>query len=574
MLTGNADDSLDWTDGWQGDLQYVLLAQADDAGDSAIEADNREGDETAEPRSLPRIANMTIRGNPGERAIRLRRGTGLQTFNSVVTGSADCLRVQGDSLDQLGTGITFDGVSFDCANVIEGDDVAAIQALLDDSNVSETGAAVTPADLSGDAFFDDSGFIGAVESEDEDWTAGWTVGMPDSGVSFECPTGTEEIASLDGATRTCRLEGTYTSDLLLARGNYYTLTGRVTIGGDNLNSATLYVDAGVTIVGDSSDDFLVISRGSRIMAEGTNNNPITLTAGLDITGTPAENARGLWGGLVLNGNAPINDCPEGAEGGGVDCVKEGEANSGLFGGADPGDSSGVLRYVVVKYAGSNVDPENQLNGIAFQGTGSGTLVEYVQVHNNLDDGIEFFGGTVSAKYVVLTGNSDDSLDWTDGWRGRLQFVHIVQADDAGDNGIEADNREGDETATPVSEPTIANMTILGSETENAIRLRRGTGLMLYNSVITGSATCLRVQGESLNLLGTGITNESVSYGCATVNNGDDTDAVQAFLDGSPNVTQDGSTPPAGSPPADGFFEDTGVVGSDVESWMGNWVYGL
>ena len=76
--------------------------------------------------------------------------------------------------------------------------------------------------------------------------------------------------------------------------------------------------------------------------------------------------------LIGNGNAPINDCPEGATGGTEQCVKEGEADSGLFGGADPEDDSGSLRYVVVKYAGSNVDPENQLNGIAFQGTGSGT----------------------------------------------------------------------------------------------------------------------------------------------------------------------------------------------------------
>jgi hypothetical protein len=258
----------------------------------------------------------------------------------------------------------------------------------------------------------------------------------------------------------------------------------------------------------------------------------------------------------------------------VDCIKEGEANSGLFGGADNSDSSGTLRYVVVKYAGSNVDPENQLNGIAFQGTGSGTVVEYVQVHNNLDDGIEFFGGATDAKYVVLTGIADDSLDWTDGWVGRMQFVHIVQASDAGDNGIEADNREGDELATPVSAPNIANMTIIGSSTERAIRLRRGTGLGLWNSVITGSDTCLRIQGESLNLLGTLITNQGVSYGCATVNEGDDVGAVQAFLDGSPNTTQDGSIPAAVTLPSDGFFENTGTVGSDVESWSAGWVFGL
>jgi hypothetical protein len=302
---------------------------------------------------------------------------------------------------------------------------------------------------------------------------------------------------------------------------------------------------------------------------GTAMAPITMTAAADVTGTVAPGTRGLWGGLVINGFAPINDCPEGATGGSADCTKEGEANSGLFGGDNPADDSGELHYVVVKYAGSNVDPENQLNGIAFQGVGSGTQVDHIQVLNNLDDGIEFFGGTVDAKYVVLIGNGDDSLDWTDGWTGRVQYLYIEQTD-SGDNGIEADNREGDELATPVSNPAIANMTMVIREDSNALRLRRGTGLNLYNSAVTSGETCLRVQGESLNLLGTGITMDGVQLNCATVNNGDDVDAVQAFLDGS-NVSQGAALPTPGSLPADGFFEQNSTIGADVDSWKGAWV---
>jgi len=271
---------------------------------------------------------------------------------------------------------------------------------------------------------------------------------------------------------------------------------------------------------------------------------------------------------VINGYAPINDCPEGAAGGSADCTKEGEANSGLFGGDQPNDSSGTLRYVSVRYAGSNVDPENQLNGIAFQGVGDGTTVEYIQVHNNLDDGVEFFGGTVNAKYVALTGNSDDSLDWTDGWVGKLQYVYIEQTD-AGDSGIEADNREGDELATPVSNPSIANMTMVIRDDLRAIRLRRGTGLYLFNTEVTSGDTCLRVQGESLNLLGAGITFDGVGLNCATVNEGDDVDAVQSFLDGS-NVVEGAGTPTPGTLPADGFFEQNSTIGADFESWSGNW----
>ncbi len=574
VLTGNADDSLDWTDGWQGGIQYLVIDQADDAGDNGIEADNREGDETAEPRSLPKIANMTISGNPGERAIRLRRGTGLELYNSVVQNSADCLRVQGDSLNQLGSGIVFDGVTFDCDTVVEGDDVAAITALLASSNVSTTGQVVAAADVT-TAGFEPTDFIGAVENADEDWTLGWTVAMPRVETDFECPLGAVEIAPV-GGRRTCQLSGTISGELTLSRSNYYVLDGKVTVGGDNANRGVLNIESGTTIIGDNPEDFLVVARGSEIRAEGTANAPITLTAVDDVTGAIADpaNTQGLWGGLVINGNAPINDCPEGATGGTAACTKEGEANSGLFGGADPNDSSGVLRYVVVKFAGSNVDPENQLNGIAFQGVGAGTVVDYIEVYNNLDDGVEFFGGTVNASHMVLVGNADDSLDWTDGWVGSIQYLHIEQNDQAGDNMIEADNREGDEQATPIAEPSIANMTMLGNPTERAIRLRRGTGLHLYNATVAGSSTCLRVQGESLNLLGTRITFQGVSLACETVNEGDDEAALQAFLDAATNVTQDGTTPGPVALPAG--LDDAGstVVGSDIANWGGGWTVGL
>ena len=579
VLTGNADDSLDWTDGWQGSIQYLIINQADDAGDNGIEADNREGDETAEPRSLPRIANMTIRGNPGERAIRLRRGTGLELYNSVVQGSEDCLRIQGDSLNQLGTGIQFGGVSFDCTTVVEGDDVAAIQAEIDASiNVSTTGVLVEPVVID-NTFFDVTSFIGAIENDENDWTLGWTVGNPSAAAEFGCPAGTIETTSIDGTTTTCQLTGTLSADTTLARGNFYVLDGAVFIGGDNTDSMTLTVQSGTTIVGDDPEDFLVVSRGSKIVANGTSAAPVTLTAADDVLGnvtTPAT-TRGLWGGLVINGNAPINDCPEGATGGSADCTKEGEANSGTFGGADSADSSGELNYVVVKFAGSNVDPENQLNGIAFQGVGSGTVVDFIQVYNNLDDGVEFFGGTVSASHVVLVGNADDSLDWTDGWTGSLQYVHIVQATDAGDNGIEADNREGDELATPVAEPTIANMTIAGNPAERAIRLRRGTGLQLFNSDVSGSAECLRIDGEaSTSQLDAGITFSGVALDCVTVVDASSTDAaaVQSFLDGSANVTQDGTAPSPVTLP-DGLDSDGSVIiGSDFQNWGAGWTEGL
>ena len=123
-------------------------------------------------------------------------------------------------------------------------------------------------------------------------------------------------------------------------------------------------------------------------------------------------------------------------------------------------------------------------------------------------------------------------------------------------------------------PTIANMTIVGNPGERGVRLRRGTGLMLYNSVVAGNNTCLRIQGESLNQLGRGIVFSGVGFGCTTVNEGDDVPAVQAFLDGSTSVTQDGSAPAPVTLPAGFDAAGDDVVGSDVDSWGDGWTVGV
>jgi len=334
-------------------------------------------------------------------------------------------------------------------------------------------------------------------------------------------------------------------------------------------TCTLELAPGATMVGSSSEDFLVIEQGCRIDAQGTADQPIDFTAEQAVMGTVGANERGLWGGVVLNGRAPINDCPAGATGGTDACTKEGEANSGLFGGSDPNDDSGILTYVRVSYAGSNVDPENQLNGIAFQGVGSGTVVDYVQVHNNLDDGMEFFGGNVNIKHVVLTGNADDSLDWTDGWQGSVQYLYLEQTD-TGDNLIEADNREGDENVLPRSIPSISNMSGFGLAGENGLRLRRGTGIHLTNSIVQDSGTCVQVEGASRDLLGSDLTIEGTSFDCAEMHKGDDDGAVKMYLDSAPEVSQSGgSVNPV--TPVGGFFEAADFVGAiGPDNWTAGW----
>ncbi len=268
------------------------------------------------------------------------------------------------------------------------------------------------------------------------------------------------------------LQGTYIEDMLLENSKTYVLRGIVFFGNDN-NSMTVTIEPGAKIYGESSTlGTFVVARGSQIMAEGTADAPIIMTSDK----AEGSRARGDWGGLVINGWAQTN------KGQGF-----GEGGTGWYGSetADQNNSSsGTLNYVRVEWAGQEISPENELNGIAFQGVGSGTTVDYVQVHMNTDDGIEFFGGTVGVKHAFTSGIGDDNFDWTDGWQGKGQFWVAEQYSDDGDQGFESDSNSEDNTATPRSLPTIYNVTLKGDPSRDiGMLLREGTGGKIYNAII-------------------------------------------------------------------------------------------
>jgi len=307
---------------------------------------------------------------------------------------------------------------------------------------------------------------------------------PDGTDTGVCPEGTEDLNGI------CGLSGELTTDLTLTAGQDYLLNGPVFVGNGE-NEIVLTIEAGVLIYGikdPGSPGTLIVKRGSRIEANGTADAPIVFTSDQ----LEGQKARGDWGGIIINGSAPINGCDEDL------CSAEGEGSTGLYGGDNPEDNSGTLRYVRVEYAGTQFSEDNELNGIAFQGVGSGTTVEYIQVHMNADDGVEFYGGTVNVKYVVLTGIGDDSMDWTDGWNGNAQFVLAKQASDDGDNGIEADNNKANNDFEPRSNPTLANMTFIGhGDSDIGLLLREGTGATVSASVFSGFGdACLVLDNPS------------------------------------------------------------------------------
>lgn len=347
------------------------------------------------------------------------------------------------------------------------------------------------------------------------WTV-WTAGGSDSrdGLSGAKPQGviTDDIL----ADRTLFADTVYVLDGIVFVGDDCGMTGGVddtaTCDANGGTAVTLTIEPGTTIVGRLSADIstgeraseLVISRGSRIIADATGGDgqPPTEAEAIVFTSArdPGSRTRGDWGGLVINGQAPINSGSE----------AQGEGDSGLFGGSDAMDDSGILRGVRVEYAGDNFTEDDQLNGIAPQGVGAGTTMEFIQVHYNQDDGIEPFGGAVGMKYLVLTGIGDDSFDATDGWQGFAQHVIGQQRADDADQGFELSNNGESPDASPHTSAVLANFTMIGAgvdlgtgeifaegqESDAGILLREGANLRIYNSIVTGfGATGFDVEGS-------------------------------------------------------------------------------
>jgi len=242
----------------------------------------------------------------------------------------------------------------------------------------------------------------------------------------------------------------FTSSLFV--GNTYRTQAELTAagiarGGDG---PTLTIEAGATLAFQTNKDFIIINRGSRILADGRADAPITITSVSDINGTVGPEDVQQWGGIVINGFAVSNKCSyvgvRGAAGfdlaPGTECSIEAEGSAGdddsQYGGANDADDSGILRYVVVKHTGAQVANGDELNGISFGAVGSSTIVENLEAYSTFDDGIEMFGGAVDITNYVAVYVRDDSIDIDEGYNGTITNALVVQSQIDGNNCIEAD----------------------------------------------------------------------------------------------------------------------------------------
>ncbi len=262
---------------------------------------------------------------------------------------------------------------------------------------------------------------------------------------------------------------------------------------------TLTIAAGNTLVFQDSFDYILINRGSQIIANGTANAPIVFTSFSDaVNDTAGANDVSQWGGIQINGNGITNNCSD-ADRAGNTCHVLTEGQPSHYGGNNNDESSGSLQFVIVKHTGFEVAPGSELNGITFNAVGSGTVVNNVQVYSTFDDGLEFFGGAVNVTNAVLLYVRDDSLDFSDGYAGTIENALAIHWQTEGNRCIELDNigeerSDGGEPfdTAPLTRPTVRNFTCITSNADASTHgdsegplVRQGGQLVLENSIVYG-----------------------------------------------------------------------------------------
>lgn len=297
------------------------------------------------------------------------------------------------------------------------------------------------------------------------------------------------------------LQGDITSDMTLKAANNNLLKGYVYVE----DGVTLTIEPGTIIKGEkASKGSLIVERGGKIIAEGTAENPIVFTSDQPA----ASRSYGDWGGLILCGKSIVNNTAGEAQ-------VEGGPRS-FYGGNDPEDNSGILKYVRIEFAGYPLEPNKEINGLTCGGVGRGTTIEYVQVSFCGDDSFEWFGGTVNAKHLIAYKGWDDEFDTDYGFQGKLQFLLGVRdpkhADTSKSNGFESDNDADGSQNTPLTTPIFSNVTLIGplygvsagkaesdilyvtedaangakgGQFQAAMHIRRNSSLNVYNSIFTG-----------------------------------------------------------------------------------------
>jgi hypothetical protein len=387
-LENNEDDSIDWTEGWNGTVENAYIKHTIPGFSTAMEGDKDNNN--------PKFINLTAVSTVGGTALQFKKQSGGTITGLSLAGYAKNIDMK-------------DGGALSNAQ-IDGQDADPEASYAAAPTVDPTSWAWIDTELTGDVI----------------------------------------------------LAGDITSDVTLDATKSYLLASSYIVQ----PGAKLTIPAGTQIkaVAGGSDVYIAVLKGAQIDIQGTASEPVVMSS--------ASAEAGDWGGLTICGKATTTA--------GIDA--EAEVGGFIYGGTEDADNSGSIEYLVMKGTGAQINTESQYNGISLYAVGSGTVIENVAVINGADDGVEFFGGTVSVKNVYLENNEDDSIDWTEGWNGTVENAYIKHTIAGFSTVLEGDKDNNN--------PKFINLTAVSTVGGTALQFKKQSG---------GTITSLSLAGYTKNI---------------------------------------------------------------------------
>jgi hypothetical protein len=550
------DDDMDCDFGYRGKVQFGLIVRDPNIADQSsgstsegFECDNDGAGSTNTPKTAAMFSNFTaigpLRGNPSatinskfERALRLRRNSEMKILNSIfmdwkrglhIDGTASEARAGEDALRfrnniiagcQPSNKIVTTSATFNTKKYVADN--------MNDTLISAAGILVNPYNYTAPDYRPAAGSIALTNADFNDQGFPQFTATAFRGAFAPAPVAmwTDSWTNFDPANTiypatTVTVSANITVDTRWTANNTYLLSGPIYVN----NNATLTIEPGTVIRGNKAiaGSALVITKGAKLIANGTKNAPIVFTS----SGGVGNRAIGDWGGIVILGKA-ANNLPANATAGTAAGIGNIEglpvsADSEYGGGATPNDNdnSGVLKFVRIEFGGYAYQIDKEINGLTMGSVGRNTVIDYVQTSYTNDDSFEWFGGTVNAKHLVAYRGLDDDMDCDFGYRGQVQYVLVVrdpaiadQSSGSTSEGFECDNDGSGSASTPKTAATFSNVTAIGPlrgnvnatidpKHERALRLRRNSEMKIHNSIFMDFKKGLFIDGATTEAQATG-----------------------------------------------------------------------
>ena len=521
------DDSFDWDQGYRGanNANWLAIQDVPNAiGDRGGELDGDDSDDgnvsaNEQPYATPTVNGWTV-VSAGGQGLLFRNGSGGNVANGLLCGVSEGIEIEhkadevedawdrwiaGDlTLSNIKVVGATDALDYDGAIVADGD--AQLDAYANANGVVVDAG----ADIDYTFEFDGAGqlatdqlYLNGANGSGHGFALGWTLcderGMfaatleDAQAVSCDCP----PLASRTEVVVTDAGQGTGTTTWTCD--NTYILDGYVFVNAGQ----TLTINPGTVIKGaagaGADASAFIVANGGQILADATESCPIIFTFQADpLDGSVAYDTRGQWGGVILLGDATTNF-------GGVAQIEGIPADNdrASYGGSNDAHSAGILRYVSIRHGGTQLAAANEINGLTLGGVGSGTTLDHIEVVSNLDDGIEFFGGTASITNALVAFCGDDSFDWDQGYRGanNANWLAIQDVPNAiGDRGGELDGDDSDDgnvsaNEQPYATPTVNGWTVVSAGGQGLL-FRNGSGGNVANGLLCGVSEGIEIEHKA------------------------------------------------------------------------------